>query len=240
MSNDFSSCLKPCETVPSNVYREETSGKNFEPIRQLPNGFISDAGHKHAQQLSSMNSSSTTPVIPDARPLPHRDDESIVGKSPKRKLVSDVAAQVESFLASDVVKSMAPLDHFNWAGTLPSLASANHVPARLQKVISESQQLPPQQLHETRVQALMKWAARKEVLHARWVEKYEQLPLHVQSVLGKGKNLLLGGEMMTAAGSPDQTLVNHLANGFPLVGKLPRSGTLSAHPYTRWKKPRTA
>ena len=52
------------------------------------------------------------------------------------------------------------------------------------------------------------------------------LPSHVRQVLGPKKNLLLLREMLVAAGYADETLVADLAQGFPLIGKLPRSGTL--------------
>ena len=67
---------------------------------------------------------------------------------------------------------------------------------------------------------------RKRVLDLEWTSVFPNLPEHVQSVLGPKKNLLLFREMLEASESPDITLYDNLASGFPLVGKLPRSGTL--------------
>ena len=75
------------------------------------------------------------------------------------------------------------------------------------------------------------WARRKEALEESWKIKYDTLAPHIKSVLGPNKNLLLFQEMLEAVDCPDSSLVCHLMMGFPLVGSLPRSGTLQPHDY---------
>ena len=64
------------------------------------------------------------------------------------------------------------------------------------------------------------------MLDPEWAAVFRQLPGHVQTVLGPKKNLLLLREMLIASGSPDDTLIDDLMGGFPLIGELVCSGTL--------------
>jgi hypothetical protein len=69
------------------------------------------------------------------------------------------------------------------------------------------------------------------VLDPVWLALREPLPSHVQEVLGPKKNVLLLREILVSASYHDESLVDDLARGFPLIGKLPRSGTLPSVPY---------
>ena len=51
----------------------------------------------------------------------------------------------------------------------------------------------------------------------------EGCPPHRQKVLA-GKNLKLFAEMLKEIKHPDRELVRDIAAGFPITGKLPRSG----------------
>ena len=75
------------------------------------------------------------------------------------------------------------------------------------------------------------WAARKEALKEPWDELYQNLLLHMQSVIRQNKNLLLLQEMLETAQHPDRFLVADMMEGFLLAGRLRRSGTLDRVEY---------
>ena len=101
-------------------------------------------------------------------------------------------------------------------------------------------QFPLQLVSDKRVAAVQHWSERKRMLDPAWRTTWASLPPHVQSVLGPKKNLLLLAEMLDRAGSPDTLLVPHLTFGFPLIGQLPRSGTLRSVPYADTTETRTS
>ena len=133
---------------------------------------------------------------------------------------------VEQFLADkDRLRTMSPWDHLAWASTLPAFSEAIRLPEE-QDAALRSQSAEPERIHQLRKAAYLHWTERKRVTEPAWLRLRGSLHPHVQQVLGPDKNLLLFKEMLRACGSPDVQLPHHLAHGFPLLGKLPRSNTL--------------
>ena len=121
---------------------------------------------------------------------------------------------------------MLPLDHLEWAAGLPPCGDSVDLPLLLQEAVDKTAVLGYAGVASMRSEAKAFWLERKRVLDSEWAERFRTLPEHVQSVLGPKKNLLLLQEMLHACESPDVNLFHNLVQGFPLVGKLPRSGTL--------------
>ena len=121
---------------------------------------------------------------------------------------------MDSFLLDPGVDSLSPLDHLEWALTLPpgedSLAVSSSLAAWLDKELS----LDASSLAQIRFDSLQHWRDRKRMLDPLWARELALLPEHVQSVLGPKKNLLLLAEMLQAIEWPDQALVEDLKRGF--------------------------
>ena len=141
--------------------------------------------------------------------------------------VDAVRSAIDALLA-DVkhVGVMTPLDHLDWALALPLCMGISRPPEMLRRAVHRSRAFGHRGLEAYRQKTLASWFERKRVLDPAWQHLWEQLPSHVRQVLGPKRNLLLLREMLVAAGYADETLVADLAQGFPLIGKLPRSGTL--------------
>ena len=141
--------------------------------------------------------------------------------------VDAVRSAIDALLADvEHVNVMTPLDHLDWALTLPVCMGISRPPEMLRRAIHKSRALGHRNLEAYRQKSLASWFERKRVLDPVWQHLREQLPSHVRQVLGPKRNLLLLREMLVAAGYADATLVTDLAQGFPLIGRLPRSGTL--------------
>jgi len=140
---------------------------------------------------------------------------------------------VQALLADvERLDKMSPVEHLYWARTLP-VCSDPEAPEHLRLALARILQLSPVELQESREAAKRHWSERKRVLDPEWEQLYGKLPQHVQSVLGPKKNLLLLAELLAAAHSPDHKLLEHLLQGFPLIGQLYRSGTLPSIPYAQ-------
>eukprot|EP00969_Alexandrium_andersonii_P228708 10101387-Alexandrium_andersonii.AAC.1 len=73
---------------------------------------------------------------------------------------------------------------------------------------------------------LAHYRARAAQLEAQEKQLHESLHPDVEAVVAS-KRILLFGEMLRDAGSPDSDLAGSLAAGFPLVGQLPCSGVFA-------------
>ena len=127
--------------------------------------------------------------------------------------------------------SMTPVEHLAWVTELPPCLDTVDLPVLLQDAVDFAAGMPDSELSKRRLEARAFWIERKRVLDSEWINMFRTLPEHVRSVLGPKKNLLLFREMLVASGSPDESLFECLTTGFPLVGKLPRSGTLPSIQY---------
>ena len=141
--------------------------------------------------------------------------------------VDAVRSAIDALLADvEHVSVMTPLDHLDWALALPLCMGISRPPEMLRRAVHRSRAFGHCGLEAYRQKTLVSWFERKRVLDPAWQRLWEQLPSHVRQVLGPKRNLLLLREMLVAAGYADETLVADLAQGFPLIGKLPRSNTL--------------
>ena len=141
--------------------------------------------------------------------------------------VDAVRSAVDALLADvEHVSMMTPLDHLDWALALPMCMGISRPPEMLRRAVHRSRAFGHCNLEAYRQKTLASWFERKRVLDPAWQDLWEQLPSHVRQVLGPKRNLLLLREMIVAAGHADETLVADSAQGFPLIGRLPRSNTL--------------
>ena len=145
--------------------------------------------------------------------------------------VSCVRDLVQSFLSDPAAADLKPLDHFEWAVSLPSAEIAPRLPAAVSAWADQAHSLSACALAEARGASLKHWRERKRVLDPVWQRRWATLPAHVRAVLGPKKNLLVLGEMLEAINWPDGRLVTDLEQGFPLIGEIPRSGVLPVIPY---------
>jgi len=146
--------------------------------------------------------------------------------------LQQVVAFVQALLEdSERLDRMSPVEHLRWARTLPG-SSEPQAPEHLKLAMARILQLSPVEAQESRAAAVRHWEERKRVLDPEWERLFWSLPEHLRSVLGPKKNLLLLAELLAAAHHPDSRLIEHLLQGFPLVGRFPRSGTLPPMPYT--------
>jgi hypothetical protein len=152
--------------------------------------------------------------------------------APSPSGLAQVKQAVDDLLASSHIATMTPIEHWEWALSLPVSSEERIVPDMLGTASDWALESTPTSLNTHRSAAVIHWAERKDALHDRWRLELATLPRHVQSVLGPEKNLLLLEEMLTAAGSTDVNLVQCLRDGFPLIDKLPRSGTVPSVPYS--------
>ena len=126
---------------------------------------------------------------------------------------------------------MTPLQHLEWARSLPQTNDALVLPAHLQTEVDAVNGMTPVEIGDSQTRAESFWRKRKHDLQQEWEHRFKQLPLHVRQVRGIRKNLLLLEEMMKAAECTDLTLTSCLMQGFPIVGRLPRSGSMVPCPY---------
>ena len=156
----------------------------------------------------------------------------IYSSKSKKDGLTLIRERVNSLLESEEIQTMLPVEHYEWAKTLPRSSEVRDVPDELQPAASRAVESTPEELHTFRNTALVRWCEKKLEWEQSWQETFKQLPEHVQSVLGPKKNLILFKEMLLSAGSPDaESLIRELSAGFPLTGELPRSGTLVQVPY---------
>ena len=151
----------------------------------------------------------------------------------------EVRKQVEALLNDpDRLSLMSPLEHFQWARTLPACTGDSQLPSLLARAAQQVAALGTLHLQEYRSQSWEYWLERKRVLDPIWACAWEALPSHVRAVLGPKKNILLLRELLVAAGCPDKALIDDLTIGFPLLGELPRSGSLPACAYVETEETR--
>ena len=118
-----------------------------------------------------------------------------------------------------------PLSHLDWALRLPRCTGALETPEAYRSAINWHC-ADPSAVLSFRTRQLAFWRHRQRVTAPAWLAQYAGLPAHVRSILGPEKNLVLLAEMLEAARSPDLELPADLADGFPLVGEIPRSGAM--------------
>ena len=136
--------------------------------------------------------------------------------------IQRVRACVGAFLEDkERIASMTPLDHLAWAEGLPPCLDTVDLPVLLEDAAVQAGKLSCAALGRHRLEAKAFWMERKRVLDPEWATRFRRLPGHVQSVLGPKKNLLLLREMLLASESPDESRVECLSVGFPLVGSPP-------------------
>ena len=141
--------------------------------------------------------------------------------------IDAVRSAVDALLADvERVVVMTPLDHLDWALSLPLCMGISRPPEMLRRAAHRSRALRHRGLEAYRQKTLASWFERKRVLDPAWRHVWGLLPSHVREVLGPKKNLLLLREMLVSASYADESVVDDLARGFPLIGELPRSGTL--------------
>ena len=143
---------------------------------------------------------------------------------------TELRRHVQEFLADAArLERMSPWDHLAWAQDLPRFSEEIRLPTA-QAAALHRHSADPEGLHEFRKTAYNHWQERKRVTEPVWQRLRGSLDPHVQRVLGPEKNLLLFTEMLRACGSPDVHLPHCLAHGFPLLGRLPATGTLPEKP----------
>ena len=161
-------------------------------------------------------------------------------QAPSSSCLTEIRTAVEELLQSDLVQGMSPMEHWKWAQTLPRSSEERVVPAVLREATDAALQCTPHELQQQRSSTMIYWAERKEALTAPWAEKLRTLAPHVQAVLGPDQNLLLFEEMLHAAGSPDASLIQHLMEGFAMIGDLPRSNTLPQQAFVKPSESRSS
>ena len=140
---------------------------------------------------------------------------------------------VEALLADSVMLArMSPLAHLKWALSLPLCMGLSRPPELLARAAHRSSALGSRALQDHRRKTLDAWLERKRVLDPMWRHLWESLPPHVRDVLGPKKNLQLLRDILVSAGHHDNSLVEDLAQGFPLIGQLSRSGALPWKEYS--------
>ena len=103
-----------------------------------------------------------------------------------------VKKAVEALLRDHArLEHMAPLAHMAWAWALPRVETKSELPASTAAAVDQCRQGNGKRLHALRANALAYWRQRKRCLAPAWERHLKTLDPHVQSVLGKGKNLLL-------------------------------------------------
>ena len=156
--------------------------------------------------------------------------------------IGPIRQAVDALLADGAaVAAMTPLQHLGWARSLPVRDDDGAVPPDVIPSVRAVERESVEQLADNRLRALRYWQQRKRMTDAKWAERYRQLPDHVRSVLGAGKNLLLfqagygqwpppvardhaariRQEMCEAAEVDDRGLIRDLQVGFPLLGDIP-------------------
>ena len=140
-----------------------------------------------------------------------------------------------AFLAdTETASRMSPLEHLEWVRrSLPLISDRCQAPDILEDALKVNSEFTPKEISNLRAEARQHWLERKRVLDPTWRNMFTALPEHVRSVLGPEKNLLLLGEMLQRAGSRDHSLIEHLSQGFPMIGRLPRSGSARLIDYTQ-------
>ena len=136
-------------------------------------------------------------------------------------LVEDLNADTER------LKTMTPIDHQDWARSLPSICKESSRGMETIITIRKLLHRSNEEVMGERAAAVLYWEQRKEKLDKQWHEIFPSLPWNVQSTLGQEKNILLLKEMMEEAGSPDTDLCAHLMNGFLLYGDIRNSNLLT-------------
>ena len=143
-----------------------------------------------------------------------------------------IREEVEALLTDTArMAVMDPFDHLEWALALPLCMGLSRPPELLGRAAHRCSALGPRALHAHRRKTLDGWLERKRVLDPIWSHVRESLPSHVSEMFSPNKNILLLREILVSARFPDESLVDDLAHGFPLVGKLARSATLPRVPY---------
>ena len=103
-----------------------------------------------------------------------------------------VKAVVDALLGDHArLESMAPLEHLAWAWSLPQVETRSELPDSTVTAVDHCRQGNGRRLHALRADALAYWRQRKRYLAPAWERHLRTLEPHVQSVLGKGKNLFL-------------------------------------------------
>ena len=103
-----------------------------------------------------------------------------------------VKSAVDSLLRDHArLERMTPLEHLAWAWDLPCVETRSGLPDSTAAAVDRCRQGNGTRLHALRADALAYWRRRKRSLAPAWERHLKTLDPHVQSVLGKEKNLFL-------------------------------------------------
>ena len=119
--------------------------------------------------------------------------------------------------------------HLQWAEQLPTPDTEPEMPQWLETTLQNYCDNPDEVIDNAEKE-VQKWVKRKQELEQEWDQERAKLPRHIQQVLGKAKNVPLLREIAEAIHTPDREFVKELANGFPVCGDLPWSGTTERIP----------
>lgn len=101
------------------------------------------------------------------------------------------------------------------------------LPIELEKVVTWNRDASCYDLHVRRISFVKKWTERAKEVSGDDCKMVQEAPHHLRKLLS-GKRVALWGEMLQHYGYPDKELFERIANGFPLVGWMPRSHVFPA------------
>ena len=127
-------------------------------------------------------------------------------------------------LRDEAYRAMSHDQMLDWLAQLPSIDHDPDIPEWMEEAITKFASDPDRTLAEAEAHAT-RWERRKAELKSDWDRQRELLPQHIQTCLGEQKNLLLWEELIEWADIPDERLLEHLWEGFPILGELERSHT---------------
>ena len=103
-----------------------------------------------------------------------------------------IKCAVDSLLADPArVSGMTPLDHFEWAQTLPSDCQEFVLPEVFREHVGTWGSLDPVARAQKQRDALIFWMHRKQMTEQQWLRQFQALPAHCKSIVGPEKNLVL-------------------------------------------------
>lgn len=128
-----------------------------------------------------------------------------------------VRAAVDALLSDTVrVAAMSPLDHLEWARTLPDSLCEFELPPALEEVDQSWGALGECEFAQKQRAAFSFWAHRKRVTAKQWAREFASLPEHSRSILGPDKNLIVFEVRCVSdscVGSPPTTLFSRACAG---------------------------
>ena len=103
-----------------------------------------------------------------------------------------IKGAVDSLLADSArVSGMTPLDHFEWAQSLPSDSPEFVLPDVLREHAETWGSLDPAERAQKQREALLFWLHRKQVTEQQWLRQFQALPAHCKGIVGPDKSLVL-------------------------------------------------